>query len=104
MLPITPWFSTSSKLMGSVFQGLLEAQNHLDHGFVPSRRVEHGMIKRSVRPFLMEIPFNKGGPLTIDGIHQFFSLPLAHPAGPQAVDFLFGWGKEEDPQGVGAIP
>src|SRR5438309_11535854 len=53
---------------------LHKTQDRFHHGVFTHGGIEHGMINRAVRPFCMEICFDRGGALPVNSIRQRLSF------------------------------
>src|SRR4051812_39774527 len=79
---------------------LQKTQNRPNHLFLAQRRVDHGVINRTVGPLDLEIILNKGGALMVDGFHQRLRVRRCFTLRNKALHLLFPWSKKKDSQRV----
>jgi hypothetical protein len=60
---------------------LKKTQDDPNHGIIPRRGIEHGVVDGSVRPFNVEVPLDESSPLMVDGIHQHSRLGFCFALG-----------------------
>lgn len=63
-------------------------QNRLDHRPIPNGRIQHDVVKRSRRPVRIEIVFDVGDALAIDGVDHLLGFRGRVAIGQSAADFL----------------
>src|SRR5215471_19913225 len=78
--------------------GIHKIQDHAYGSLISAAGVDHGMVNRAIRPFHVEVFFDKVRALTIYGIDQILGFLLSFSACHQSADFIFSWRKQEDTQ------
>src|SRR4051812_48265714 len=79
---------------------LQKTQNCPYHLFLAQRRIDHGVINRTIGPLDMEIILNKSGALMVNRFHQRLRLRRCFTLRNKALDLLFPWSKKKDSQRV----
>src|ERR1700679_3099420 len=98
----SPWAACSYERSDSDFgiESSHEIQNHLNHGLIADRSVNHRVVDGAIGPVHPEVLLDESTTFVIDGIDELFGILLTLAATEQTSKLIFSWSIKKYTQSV----